>query len=95
MSFPRWVPDLPKTFEQYNLKPVIVDAQRERPELRKFFMDLTLLRIEERAANYWDVMGPPGSGDQHRERARVTLQEVEQGAGISEILQVTVGRKHQ
>lgn len=70
-----------------------MDKRRERPELRKMYMDLTILRVQERAAGYCDKQGPPGSGDAHRERARKALEEAEQGNSISEIDQVVLGRK--
>lgn len=70
-----------------------MDRRRERPELRKMYMDLTILRVQERAAGYFDKQGPPGSGDAHRERARKALEEAEQGNCISEINQVVLGRE--
>lgn len=70
-----------------------MDKRRERPELRMMYMDLTILRVQERAAGYFDRQGPPGSGDAHRERARQALEEAEQGTSISEINQVVLGRK--
>ena len=70
-----------------------MDKRRERPELRSMYMDLTILRVQERAAMYFDKQGPPGSGDAHRERARKALEEAEQGTSISEINQVALGRK--
>ena len=57
------------------------------------YMDLTILRVQERAAGHFDKHGPPGSGDAHRERARKAIEEAEKGTTISEINQVVVGRK--
>ena len=56
-------------------------------------MDLTILRVQERAASHFDRFGPPGSGDVHRERSRKALVEAEQGTSISEAMQVVIGRK--
>ena len=70
-----------------------MDRRRERPELRNMYMDLTILRVQERAAVYFDKEGPPGSGDAHRERAGKALEEAEQGTSLSEINQVALGRK--
>ena len=89
----RWVQALPKHFQQHGLQQIQVDNRRERPEFRNMFMDLTILRVQERAAGYFDVRGPPGSGDAHRERARKALEEAEKGTSISEVHQVVVGRR--
>ena len=72
---------------------VKVDNRRERPELRKMYMDLTILRTQERAAGYFDKQGPPGSGDRQRELAMKVLEEAEQGTSISEVNYMVLGRK--
>ena len=72
---------------------VNVDDRRERPELRKMYMDLTVLRVQERAAGYFDRQGPPGSGDAQRELAMKALEEAQQGTSISEFNQMVLGRK--
>ena len=80
-------------FSEKGLEEIKVDNRRERRGLRDMFMDLTILRVQERVAMYSDRQGPPGSGDAHRERARKALEEAEQGTSISEVDQVVLGRK--
>ena len=57
------------------------------------FMDMTILRVQERAAAHFDASGTPEAGNAHRERARKALEEAELGNAISEIMQVVVGKK--
>ena len=57
------------------------------------FMELTILRVQERAAGYFDRQGPPGSGDSQRELALKVLEEAQQGTSISEVNQMVLGRK--
>ena len=48
---------------------------------------------EELAANFWDRLGPPGSGDEQRELAVKMNDEVKLGSYISQAYNVVVGRK--
>ena len=72
---------------------VTPETPREPRELTTMSAALGCVLGEEYAFSFLDKKGPPGSGDELRQRCDSAHTEVLQGSTVSKIYQVVVGRK--